>query len=147
MREMIRKSRRIRYRGRNRVVELNYIIRFKPEHLERVLKGSKRVTLRLGITRPRFREFIIACGSSAYGIGEIECVDIVRLEEIPQHIITEEGFKSRDELIRALKQLYPEIRNSSFVTIIRFNVKKIFSKPKPLIEAVQKFKEGQLDLD
>ncbi len=144
---MNRRSRGRDFKSRDRIVELNYVIRFRPEYLDRVLSGSKRVTVRLGIVRPRFGEVLITCGNLVYGVGEIESFEIYRIDQLPENIVREEGFKSKSELLNALRQLYPEIKDTSFVTVIRFKVKKIFKNPKPLNMAVQQFKEGKLSID
>ncbi len=131
-----------RDRERTRVAELNYVLRFKPEYLQRVLRGEKRVTIRLGIVRPRFGELLIVCNNLVYGIAEVESIDIRRIEEIPKEILHEEGFRNIRDLINELRKLYPEIKDTTYVTIIRFRVKEVFDKPKDMMKMILRIKEG-----
>ncbi|NPA23858.1 MAG: ASCH domain-containing protein [Crenarchaeota archaeon] len=140
---MPREGRDRRRRGRESL-ELNYVIRFRPEYLDKVLRGEKRVTLRLGIVRPRFGEVLIACGNRAYGLCEIESMEITSIDKLDDKIVKMEGFKSREELIRALRSLYPEVAEKDLVTIIRFRVSKIFQRPIPLNKAVTDLKGGYI---
>ncbi len=140
-------SRRRRYSREKRgktSIELNYVIRFRPEYLDKVLKGEKRVTLRLGIVRPRFGEVLIACGDRAYGLCEIESMEVTSIDKIDERIVKMEGFRSRDELLKALRSLYPEVSEQDLVTIIKFRVSKIFQRPVPLNKAVTDLKEGYI---
>ena len=124
----------------NRVAELNYVIRFKPEYLDRVLSGKKNITLRLGIVRPRFGEIYIVCNDLVYGVAEIESLKLMRLEEITDEIAKREGFRSKEELIRELRKLYPEIRDTSYVTLIQFRVKEIFPRPRKLLDVIKQIR-------
>ncbi len=127
-----------------RIVELNYVLRFRPEYLHKVLSGEKRVTIRLGIVRPRFGELLITCNNLVYGIAEVESLDIRKLEEVPKDVIREEGFRNHKELLEELRKLYPEIRDTTYVTIIRFRVKKIFEKPQDMLKAILRIKQGHV---
>ena len=123
-----------------RFAELNYVIRFKPEFLNQVLSGRKNITIRWGIVRPRFSELLITCNDLVYGIAEIEELKYVKLNEIPDSVIRKEGVKSKEELIKILKELYPEVKESDYVTLIKFKVKKIFRQPRKLIEVIKEVK-------
>ncbi len=125
-----------------RVAELNYVLRFRPEYLQRVLRGEKRVTIRLGIVRPRFGELLIVCNNLVYGIAEVESIDIRRVEDIPEEVLREEGFRSTKELINELRKLYPEIKDTTYVTIIRFHIKEVFDRPRDMLKMILRIKEG-----
>ena len=123
-----------------RFAELNYVIRFKPEFLNQVLSGRKNITIRWGIVRPRFSELLITCNDLVYGIAEIEELKYLKLNEIPNEIIRKEGVKSKEELIRILKELYPDAKETDYVTLIKFRVKKVFRQPRKLIEVIKEIK-------
>jgi len=141
---MPREQKQRRGRRGRESVELNYVIRFRPEYLDKVLRGEKNITLRLGIVRPRFGEVLIVCGNKAYGICEIESMDVTTIDKLDEKIVKLEGFKSREELLQALRELYPDVVERDLVTIIRFRVRKIFQRPIPLNKAVTDFKEGYI---
>ncbi len=134
------RGRRSSRRGGWRVAELNYVIRFKPEHLEKVLSGRKNVTVRLGLVRPRFGELLIVCNDLVYGVAEVKRLDFMRLEELTDDIAKREGFKTREDLIRELKRLYPDAENRSIVTVIEFEVKETFSRPRRLLDVIREIR-------
>ena len=135
------RRRRPEYTSRgDRIAELNYVIRFRPEYLDKVLSGRKKLTVRLGIVRPRFGELLIVCDDWVYGIAEVKKLSIMRLEELTDDIAKREGFRNREELIRELKKLYPDVKERNLVTVIEFEVKEVFSRPKRLLDVIRQIK-------
>ncbi len=126
-----------------RFAELNYVIRFKRELLDKVISGRKSVTIRWGIVYPRRRELIIVSNDHAYGIARIIDVKYVKVRDLPDDVIRDEGFRSLSDLISSLKSIYPNIKESDYVTVIRFRVERVFRSPKKLIDVIDKLKSRE----
>jgi len=122
----------------SRFIEIGKHITFKRMFLEQVLSGKKRSTIRLGIVRPRFSEVYIACENYVYAIAEIERVEYLKVHELDEDIVKSEGFRCREELLKALKRIYSKLDTTDYVTLIWFKVKKIFDKPKRLDKIIEK---------
>ncbi len=138
---MNRKRRLPEYTPRgDRIAELNYVIRFKPEYLDKVLSGKKKITIRLGLVRPRFGEVLIVCNDLVYGIAEVKRVDVMKVEDLTDDIAKREGFRNKDELLRELKKLYPNVRERNLITLIEFEIREVFSRPKKLLEVIRQLK-------
>ncbi len=126
-------------RGRiSRFIEIDRYITFKRMFLEQVLSGKKRTTIRLGIVRPRYSEVYIACENYVYAIAEIERIEYLKVHELDEDIVKSEGFKCKEELLKALKRIYGKLNTTDYVTLIWFKVKKILDKPKRLDKIIGK---------
>jgi len=115
--------------GTVRVAKLNQFLRFKPKYLDKVLRGDKRVTLRLGIVMPRKQLVYILSGDMVYGEAIIENVQYMRIREVDTGILREEGVSSIDELVEELKELYGSVKPDDVVSVIRFRVIRKYPKP------------------
>jgi len=122
----------------SRVVELGIALRFKGKHLERVLRGEKRVTIRLGLVRPKYGLVYITNGRFVYGEALVEGVSLCRISDLDDRIALEEGFSSVEELKRELQELYPKATENDYVTVIKFTVLRKYEKPLPLSEVVKR---------
>ena len=115
--------------GTVRVAKLNQFLRFKPKYLDRVLRGDKRVTLRLGIVMPRRQLVYILSDDMVYGEAIIESVQYARIRELDSNVLREEGVSSLDELVAELRELYGDVKPSDVVSIIRFRIVRKYPKP------------------
>ncbi|AEA13267.1 hypothetical protein TUZN_1807 [Thermoproteus uzoniensis 768-20] len=109
--------------------EMGPILSFKEKYLERVLSGEKRVTIRLGALRPRFQLVYIACCGMLYGEAVITKVEYLRLRDIGEDVLREEGFGSLEEALSELRGLYPRIDLDDVVSVIRFSLIRRYEKP------------------
>ncbi|MEL9990907.1 MAG: ASCH domain-containing protein [Thermoproteus sp.] len=105
------------------------LLSFKEKYLERVLSGAKRVTIRLGVLRPRFQLVYIACCGMLFGEAVITKVEYLRLKDLTPDILREEGFRDLDEALAELKALYPKIELDDLVSVVRFSLIRRYDKP------------------
>ena len=100
----------------------------KGEYAEKILKGSKTTTIRLGRVRTRYSEVIIHSGGRPIAKAMITSVRHKRVRDLTDEDARKDGFKSREELVRALKEAYGSIDPDSMVTIIEFRVSRRFDE-------------------
>jgi hypothetical protein len=98
----------------------------KREFSEAILNGSKKSTIRIGIVKPRYKEVIIHSGGRPIGVVEILGVSHKRIRDLSLEEIKEDGFESIEDLIKALRRLYPreEVDLNTIVTVIKFELIK-----------------------
>ncbi len=105
-----------------RRVYLGRHLMVKGEYVNAILKGEKTTTIRLGIVIPRHREVIIHGGGKVIGKAIIEEVRHKKVKDLSYEDAILDGFSSKEELIRELKKVYPDLKRSSYVTIIKFRL-------------------------
>ena len=94
-----------------------------------MLRGEKRITLRLGIVMPSRQLVYILSGDRVYGEAVIESVQYRRISELDPSTLREEGVSNLDELIDELSELYGHVRPSDTVSVIRFRILRKYEKP------------------
>ena len=119
-------------------MELGLFLRFKREHLEKVLSGDKRMTIRWGIVRPRYAVVYVASGGSVYAEALIEGVATMPVRDLDERLAARDGFASLDELLSELRKLYPRLSDNDYITIIRFTVVRRFDPPIPIEEFLRR---------
>ncbi len=117
-------GRQIRYR-------LGKILRFKEKYLRMLLYEGKKTTIRRGIVTPGSQTVYLESGGKIYGEATISGVKYTRLSELTRSDAVSDGFGSREELLRALKEIYPDLRGDDWVTIIEFGDVTRYSEPVP----------------
>ena len=116
-----------------RIVKLNQFLRFKDKYLDKVLRGEKRVTLRLGIVMPSRQLVYILSGDRVYGEAVIESVQYRRISELDPLTLREEGVSNVEELVDELRELYGDVKPSDVVSVIRFRVLRRYERPVDVI--------------
>ncbi len=96
----------------------------KGEYVDKILKGIKRATIRLGIVRPRYNEIIIHGGGRPVAKVRITKVKYKRLNELTEEDAKMDGFNSLEELLQHLRKAYGNVSSNDIVTIIEFEVLK-----------------------
>jgi len=99
------------------------ILNFSPEFLQKILDGSKRITLRKGIRKIKAGPCIL----KAEGVelrALIERADYLRFSELGKEHVKYEGLDSIEELRGLLKRFYPGIEGKSWITAIYFKLEK-----------------------
>jgi len=116
--EVIRggKLMRLRFIGRH--------LMMKGEYAEAVLSGVKRATIRLGIVKPKYREVMLHAGGKPIAIIEIERVFHKKVKELTDKDAQLDGFKNREELLKALRKAYNGLSEDDWVTILEFKLIK-----------------------
>ncbi|RLE74663.1 MAG: ASCH domain-containing protein [Thermoprotei archaeon] len=112
---------------RVRRVAVSYLS-FKGEYVDKILRGVKRATVRLGIVTPRRRELVIYGDGRAVGKVAVESVKYVRVRELTDRDALLDGFSSKRELLSALERHYPGISPDDWVTVIRFRLLRSFRR-------------------
>ncbi len=101
-------------------------LNFSEDFTEKIRKGEKRATLRLGIKDYRPGEkVIIRCGDREIGVATIMDVNFKRFREISEEDAKIDGFKSRDELRMALKKFYGKFEDKQIFTQIIFELSEV----------------------
>ncbi len=94
----------------------------KGRYVEDILSGRKKATIRRGIVKPKYDEIIVHGGGRPVAKIRVVRVYYKRVYELSDEDALKDGFSSREELVRELKNVYPDIRDDEYVTIIEFEV-------------------------
>ncbi|MDJ0270000.1 MAG: ASCH domain-containing protein [Aigarchaeota archaeon] len=94
------------------------IIRFKRRYLDLIIQGKKSITIRPADGR-RYEQSLILTDGKRRVNTELIYVREDRLRNALR-FYRQEGFNTPQELLNTLKSLYPGIRMSSRVNIIKF---------------------------
>ncbi len=124
---------------------LGKILRFKEKYLRMLLFEGKRTTIRRGIVTPGSQTVYLESGGKIYGEATIEGVKYTRLSELTGEDAVSDGFGSREELVKALREIYPDMSSDEWVTIIEFGDVTRYSKPVPR-EALREARSYERDL-
>ena len=106
-------------------------LEFDGRYAGAILKGKKRATVRLG-RRPNLKpgdEVLIHSGGYAIGKAIIERVESKRVGELTDEDAFLDGFSSREELVRALKEHYKYVSDDSPAHVVVFRLVERFEKP------------------
>ncbi|HDN75503.1 MAG TPA: ASCH domain-containing protein [Acidilobales archaeon] len=100
----------------------------KGEYARLLLSGKKRATVRLGKVIPKYDEVIIH--SWGRPIAKARIVNVVhkKVRELTDEDAIKDGFKSREELINELKNVYGNVSPDDLVTIIELDIVQRFDK-------------------
>ncbi len=97
-------------------------IKFAPDLFEKVLKGEKLSTVRLGLRDYTLGEVLLETPDSKYTIhGEITGLVKTQLSFLTEEDAKREGYKTLDDLLSRLKQIYPDITPDSVITVVEFS--------------------------
>ena len=106
-------------------------LEFDGRYAGAILSGRKRATVRLG-RRPNLKEgdvVLIHSGGYALGKAVIERVESKTVGELTDEDAFLDGFSSREELIRALKNHYRYVNDNSKAHVVVFRLVERFDKP------------------
>ncbi|WP_440060152.1 ASCH domain-containing protein [Thermogladius sp. 4427co] len=96
----------------------------REDYAERFLKGEKTTTVRRGIVKVKYRNIIIHTGIRPLAIARVEYVYHKMLKNISEEEARKDGFRSREEFIREIRKLYPDIDENEYVTVIGLRILK-----------------------
>ncbi len=97
-------------------------LNFDAKYKDKLKKGEKRATLRLGI-RKDFKEgevVMIRAGDENIGLARITKIRYLKWKEVGEKEIREDGYKSKKALKRAMKKFYGDIADETSITQICF---------------------------
>ncbi len=118
-------------RQKNVKYKLGKILRFKEKYLRMLLYEGKDTTIRRGIVTPGSQTVYLESGGKIYGEATISGVKFTKISELTDEDAARDGFTSREELVKALKEIYPDMGEEEWVTVIRFGEVTRYSKPVP----------------
>lgn len=108
---------------------LGKFLNFKKKYLERVLRGEKTTTIRRGIVTPSKDHVYLTCDGQVLGEARISSLRFVKIRDLTDADAKRDGFESRDELLKALREIYPDISQEDWVTVISLEDVTRYSKP------------------
>ncbi|WP_297496924.1 ASCH domain-containing protein [Thermococcus sp.] len=106
-------------------------LEFDGRYAEAILRGKKRATVRLG-RKPNLKEgdeVLIHSGGYALGKAVIERVESKTVGELTDEDAFLDGFSTREELVKALREHYRYVSNGSPAHVVVFRLTERFEKP------------------
>jgi len=102
-------------------------LNFSEDFMEKIKKGEKKATLRLGIKdyKPG-EEVIVKCGDHVIGKAIIKDVRIKTFEEITYVDVMMDGYGNKNELRKKLEEFYGKFSDDALFTQIIFQLSEIY---------------------
>lgn len=98
-------------------------INFDEEYVKMILDGDKRTTIRKGLKNYPVGKIVeFTANNKVFCKARILKAVVKRLKELNDEDAIDDGFKSKDDLIRALKRIYGDFKDDEFITIVHFEV-------------------------
>ena len=98
-------------------------INFDKEYVNMILNGKKRTTIRKGLKSYPIGKIVeFTADNKVFCKARILKAVVKRLKELNDKDAAIDGFKSKDDLVKALKKIYGNVKDDEFVTIIHFEV-------------------------
>ncbi|GAB6947027.1 ASCH domain-containing protein [Vulcanisaeta sp. JCM 16161] len=110
-----------------RVVYLGRHLMLKSKYLDKLGNG-RFTTIRLGIIRPKYREVFIHSGGMVVAKARIVNVLYKRISELTDEDAIADGFTSREALIGELRDIYGNVSNDDWVTILTLEVTRAIGR-------------------
>ncbi|MGB9786755.1 MAG: ASCH domain-containing protein [Infirmifilum sp.] len=114
--------------------KLGKTLSFRLRYLEKILRGEKTTTIRKGILQPQSDEVFLESGGQIYGEARVKSLRFTRVSELTKDDALKDGFNSLEDLLDALKEIYPDIKEDDWVTIISLEEITRYSSPVPVNE-------------
>lgn len=100
----------------------NKTLNFSKEYREAILSGRKVSTIRLRTSLRAGDKALIVAGGEKLGVAKITSVRRKRISNLTRKDAVMDGFKSLNELIRALERHYGKLKPSTEVSVIHFQL-------------------------
>lgn len=98
-------------------------INFDEEYVKIILDGKKRTTIRKGLkSYPVGKIVEFTANNKVFCKARILKAVVKRLKELNDKDAIDDGFKNKEELVKALKRIYGDVGDDEFVTIVHFEV-------------------------
>ncbi len=98
-------------------------INFDEEYVDLILSGKKKSTVRKGIKSYEMGKVVyLTASSKPFAKAKVTKAVVKRVKELSDEDAIKDGFKSKEELIEALRKIYGRIDESDLVTIIHFEL-------------------------
>ncbi|MEZ0345751.1 MAG: ASCH domain-containing protein [Infirmifilum sp.] len=109
--------------------KIGRILRFRLKYLEKILQGEKTTTIRKGILQPLHDEVYLESDGRIYGEARVKSLRFTKLGELTDEDAVKDGFEKREDLLNALRNIYPNIKDEDWVTIITLDNVTRYSTP------------------
>lgn len=109
-------------KGRGRRQFIGRHLMLKGEYADKLLSGEKKTTIRLGIVRPKYEEVIVHGHGRPLAKVRIKSVTVKKAGELTDEDARRDGFRSREELLEALRRVYGDFTPDTPVTIMELEV-------------------------
>ena len=98
------------------------VLQIKWEHAKKLLEGTKTTSIRLGVYKVGKGEVLIHSCGRIVAKARVVDVEIKRIRELTDEDAMRDGFKNKDELLKALRELYGhDVSPNKLVTVIKFD--------------------------
>ncbi len=98
-------------------------LNFSEDFMEKIKRGEKKATLRLGVKDYKVGErVIIKCGNKELGMAEIKEINIKKFRELEDKDVLMDGYISKDALRKDLERFYGKISDEDIFTQIIFDM-------------------------
>ncbi|QOJ79505.1 ASCH domain-containing protein [Infirmifilum lucidum] len=114
---------------KNAVRRLGRVLSFRLSYLERLFSGEKSTTIRRGIVQPLRSEVYLESNGKIYGEARVKSLRFTRVADLTDEDAKKDGFNSRKDLLDALREIYPDIKDEDWVTIISLDNITRYSSP------------------
>ena len=101
----------------------------KSKFINAILSGKKRATIRSGRLKVKSKEFYIHAGGKIIAKASVKKVVYKKIANLADKDAILDGLGSKEELLKELKTLYGEIRDTDDVTIIEFEILEKLNEP------------------
>lgn len=120
---------------------------FSRRYLQDLISGSKQATIRLGNLKYRPGDVVLVyCGGLVLGRVRITQVERKKLIDLTEEDARKDGFYSLQELLKALRQHYPNIRANTPLTLLEFEWVEKFEVPLSDGEFSWRYRESPLEV-
>ncbi|MDI9646295.1 MAG: ASCH domain-containing protein [Archaeoglobales archaeon] len=101
-------------------------INFDPDFVPLILSNKKKTTLRKGIKSYPVGQLVELTveNSKSFAVARIKKVVVKRLKEISDEDAKLDGFESKEDLVRTLRRIYGDVKDTEFFTVVHFEVVK-----------------------
>ncbi len=101
---------------------------FDESYIKKILEGKKITTIRKGIRDFKIGEkVLITSQNRIYAEAEITEVKYTQISELSEEDAVKDGFLTKEELFKALRKYYGQIKPNDKITVIHFKLLKKFS--------------------
>jgi len=106
-------------------------LKFDGRYKDDIISGKKKATIRLGrkVNLKPGEEVLIHAGGYVLGKARITRVTTKKVSELTDEDARKDGFKSREELLEALREHYKFVKPDSPATIVEFEMLSVLDKP------------------
>jgi len=121
----------------------SYLV-FDAKYCDALRRGVKKATIRKVSKRVPLpgSKVYIKCGGRIIGLARIKSVVYKSLSSVTEKEALRDGFKSKEELVKALRNHYPDLKPETLVAVIEFEWEEMYVPTLPPSEIPRKTDKG-----